>query len=143
MLVFLDFDGVTHPRTGASPFQSSSMEALRQAFRGFPIEIVVTSTWREDKSLDELRKLLVQLDIPIIAITPVIEEPFTHHVRYHEVQRYLHGADRVQEPWLAIDDTPGFYPDKAPVYWTDPMTGFREQDIHPLQSMIRRVFVGA
>ena len=126
--LFLDFDGVTHPRVGSDYFIDSCMEALRDAISNINIAIVVTSTWREDMAIDELSSLLAPLNKPVIGITPVLDDPFVHHVRLEEVEAYLREHGLEGAPWFAIDDTPGFYPGNTPVIWTDPMTGFNVDD---------------
>lgn len=58
MILFLDFDGVLHPRIGSSGFVTSCVHALRLALEPFAIEIVVSSTWRSTCHYDELIALL-------------------------------------------------------------------------------------
>ncbi len=139
MLLFIDFDGVTHPRVGGMPFSASCMEALSQAIQGAYIEIVIASSWREEMNFGELQELLHQLGKPVIAVTPVIDDPFTQHVRYQEVLKYLQESEQQYEKWMAIDDTRGFYPAHAPVFLTDPLTGFTHDDIPGLQKMISAI----
>lgn len=47
MLIFLDFDGVLHPRVGTPPFQPACMQPLAEALAPFEVDIVVASSWRE------------------------------------------------------------------------------------------------
>ena len=71
MVIFLDFDGVTHPVSGSAPFQSDCLDALAKAFNQLDAEIVITSTWRLDRSIDELRTLLGNdIGDRIIDVTP-------------------------------------------------------------------------
>jgi len=139
LLLFLDFDGVTHPVVGTPLFRAECMAALQVALKEVDFDIVVTSTWRETKSLAELKEILKPLGKTVQGVTPVIDEPFLHHVRHHEVLLYLTQSDQVSSPWIAIDDTPGFYPDDAPVYYTDPTTGFTQEDIPLFADMLGRV----
>ena len=134
LLLFLDFDGVLHP--GVRPFpEPDCIAALTEAVSGLELDMVVSSSWREQFTLDELRGFLGPILGPrLIAVTPVIDDPFLHHVRYHEVRQYLDGLQTIP-PWIAIDDTRGFYPADAPVYWTDPNMGFKEHDIDPFRSL--------
>lgn len=82
-------------------------------------------------------RLLEPLAKPVVGRTPVIDDPFIKHVRFEEVLLYLSRTEQPQRPWFAIDDSPGFYPPGAPVYWTDPRTGFTAQDIFPFQRYVR------
>lgn len=135
MLIFLDFDGVLHPRAGTDPFQVSCLTALARALEPFEARIVITSTWREEIPPEHLYQKLALLNKEVIGSTPIIDEPFLLHVRYHEV--LLYHEHLPSEPWLAIDDTPAFFPVTTPVYLTDPLTGFTTKDISPLQQVIR------
>lgn len=139
VLVFLDFDGVLHPRVGAEPFQTACMQPLAKALEPYDIEIIVASTWRESMKLDVLKQKLAVLQKPVVAVTPVLNDPFRRYIRYQEVLEYLTVSKQQTVPWLAIDDTLGFYPAEAPVYWTDPATGFIASDIEPLQSMLMKL----
>lgn len=137
-LVFLDFDGVTHPITGTPMFIPQCMSALSTALKSIDLELVVSSSWRETKSFDELKEILSPLGKKVQGITPVIDDPFLKNVRYYEVLDYLKESKQENLGWIAIDDCRGFYPDEAPVYWTDIKTGFTEKDIAPLVEMIVR-----
>lgn len=139
MLLFLDFDGVLHPRAGGEPFNDECMTALARAIELYPVEIVIASTWREEFSVDKLCKKLSKLKRPVVGTTPIINEPFMKYVRYYEVQEYLLKNNQHSQCWLAIDDTRGFYPTDAPVYWTDPERGFCETDIEKLQDMMNNL----
>jgi len=138
LLLFLDFDGVTHPVVGTPLFRAECMAALQLALKEVDVEIVVTSTWRETQSLAELKETLKPLGKTVQGVTPVIDEPFMHHVRYHEVLLYLTQSNQVDASWIAIDDTPGFYPDGASVYYTDPTKGFTSEDIPLFADMLDR-----
>jgi len=55
-IIFLDFDGVLHP-DGVGLF--SRLPLLESFLSRMPeAEIVVSSTWREDHTLDELRQFV-------------------------------------------------------------------------------------
>jgi len=78
MIIFLDFDGVTHPVSGSTPFQLDCLNALAKAVSQLDAEIVITSTWRLDRSIDELRALLGNdIGDRIIDATPDLDlDPF-------------------------------------------------------------------
>jgi len=114
------------------------MNALSIAIEVFDLEIVVTSSWRETYNRDELESKLLPLGKKIQGITPVIDDPFLQYVRYHEVIQYLNDTNQMKASWIAIDDSPGFYPESAPVYWTSSKTGFTAEDIYKLRKMISR-----
>lgn len=80
--------------------------------RDFPsVDIVVSSTWRETRTLDELR-LYFSADIAarIIGVTPDWREvphllsvigSYTRHV---EIEGWLRQCSRPWEAWIALDD---------------------------------------
>lgn len=137
-LIFIDIDGVTHPISGTPIFIPECMSALSTALKSFDLELVVSSSWRETNSFDELKEILSPLGKKAQGITPVIDDPFLKNVRYYEVLDYLKESKQENLGWIAIDDCRGFYPDEAPVYWTDSKKGFQEKDIAPLAEMIVR-----
>jgi len=136
ILIFLDFDGVTHPISGSPMQLRRCMDALKIALNSFQLEVVVSSSWREINTLDELKNILSLLNVKIQGVTPIINEPFIKYVRYHEVLKYLQDTNQNFRRWIAIDDTKGFYPEDAPVYCTNPKTGFVEDDIPKFQTMV-------
>jgi hypothetical protein len=136
MFVFLDFDGVLHPRVGSTPFQESCMWSLAQALAPFDVKLVIASTWRETEPFVELANRLEPLGKPVVGMTPILDDPFIHYVRYLEVREYLRLSGHHNAKWIGIDDTKGFYPSEAPVYWTNPMLGFVDTDIVYLQERL-------
>lgn len=77
MILFLDFDGVTHPEPYAleTAFQQLPfIEAVVRDMAG--VEIVITSSWRESHSLEALRKFFA-LDIRplVVGATPDMWNP--------------------------------------------------------------------
>lgn len=138
MILFLDFDGVLHPVSGSPPFHPDCMAVLSSSLSEYPdIRIVVTSSWREEKPLSELKSLLGNnLGSRVIGVTPVIDEPFMHHVRYHEVQAYLSDTSQPDIPWFALDDELGSYPESAPVILTDRRVGLSAEDGYRITAMV-------
>ena len=142
MILFLDIDGVLHPTSGSKPFVPACLSVLESLVSDFPdMEIVITSSWREEKPLSELKALLgAQLGSRVIGTTPVIDEPFLHHVRFHEVQAYLLETNKPDRSWVAVDDEIGNYPEESPVVITDRRTGIKETDGQRLKAMIVNVY---
>lgn len=136
--VFLDFDGVTHPSSAnGSYFREENIQALEVALDGYDAQIVISSTWRLDKPLRELRTLLgPKLGEMVVGITPEVDDPFLHNPRQAEVELYL-SQDGVEPwPWLAIDDNPAFYRDDAPVMLTDSQKGFQPSDVSLFREVV-------
>lgn len=139
MILFLDFDGVLHPITGSAPFQSDCVCELEAVIEYFSsLDVVITSSWREEKTMDELIDLLgTTLGERIIGTTPIIDDPFLHNPRYHEVLAYLATEPIRDRKWIAIDDEAGNYPPDAPVLITDRLKGFTRDDRETLVALIQ------
>ena len=144
MILFLDIDGVLHPSSGSAPFVPSCVSILETLISQFPeIEIVIASSWREEKTIPELQALLGPAVGPrVIGVTPIIDEPFLHHVRYHEVQAYLADSNNPTTSWVAIDDELGNYPADSPVLITDRRKGLTEENGLKLQVLINKTLEG-
>ena len=135
MIVFLDIDGVLHPRVGGGGFLPGCVTALSDALRPFDIQIVVSSSWRLTCHLEELKKLLSGIGKPVIGKTVELSRDGKHK-RYREILAYLEEFD-ANVKWVAIDDASHFFPIGAPVFTTNPKLGFIVQDTEGLQRLIR------
>lgn len=142
MYLFLDFDGVLR-RLTAQPmrFEPELLGNFETAVRPlFELEIVITSTWRLEMTLNELRRLFSpDMAAHIVGKTPE-SLALTAHSRYNEVLGYLKAAKGLNAKWLAIDDDPAHYPEDAPVLITDPYLGFDVGSIPRLRELYRSVF---
>ena len=129
--VFLDFDGVTHPTSANGRyFREENIQALEAALDGYDAQIVISSTWRLDIPLSEIKTLLgPKLGEMVVGITPEVDDPFLHNPRQAEAELYLAQDGVEQWPWLAIDDTAAFYQENAPVVLTDSQLGFQLSDV--------------
>lgn len=113
MILFLDFDGVLHPQhdDGTTPADRvfCHLPRFEAVMRDFPsVEIVISSMWREQYSLDEMRAHF-SLDIAdrIVGTTPTtprIDGKYMPARREGEILDWLTAAGRLGEPWLALDD---------------------------------------
>jgi len=104
------------------------------------IRIVITSSWREEKTLTELQNYLAPvLSMRVVGVTPVIDEPFLHHVRYHEVQAYLKNTMQVTTPWVALDDELGNYPVGAPTILVNRKTGLTVDDGMRIKQLLNKI----
>jgi hypothetical protein len=138
MILFLDFDGVLHPAPSPECFDRGCMSHLEAVLQEYPqLDIVITSSWRELKSIEELKGFLGSvIGSRVISTTPVIDDPFIKFVRYYEVQEYLRFNDLFHTPWIALDDEIGNYPENSPVIFTNYRTGLTMEDAIKLRAMI-------
>ena len=113
MILFLDFDGVLHPQYDGQqvPLEVvfchlSRFEAVMRCFPN--VDIVISSTWREQFDLSSLRaRFSSDIALRIIGVTPLsadlppANKPKT---RECEIINWLQVNNRQGEEWIAIDD---------------------------------------
>lgn len=111
MFLFLDFDGTLHPEnypgadSGADLCHLPRLEAL---LREFPdVEIVVSSTWRERMSLEELRSLFApDIRSRVVGTTalPVRVDGYARATCEAEIVAWLKANGRQDTEWVALND---------------------------------------
>lgn len=124
--IFLDFDGVL--RRFTSPLhklESHLLSAFEQTVLAIPhARIVITSSWKYDLSLDEIRSLFTEeLRERIVGVTED-SVSLNGHYRQAEVMEYLEKSSVARRDWIAIDDSADLYPHDCNVIVTDPHVGF-------------------
>lgn len=137
MVLFLDFDGVLHPAVCYdAALLLSKLPLLEGVLRRRPnVDVVVSSTWRETRALDELRSLFsADIAARVVGVTPHwrdIQDEATYgtYVRQAEIEVWLRDAGRAWEQWLAIDDQRHlFRPFCKNLFRTNPASGLTETD---------------
>jgi hypothetical protein len=129
VFVFLDIDGVCHPLpSGGQHFRRENMVALENALSDLPVQIVITSTWRESKTLDELKAYMGSLGEHVLGVTPVINDLIETGLRHAEVELYWEALGVNYIPWVAVDDMADYYRPEAPLILTDSSVGFTDAD---------------
>ena len=113
MILFLDFDGVLHPQYDGEPTPVSEifchLPRFESVMRDFPsVEIVISSTWRIQFTLKDLRdKFSPDIAARIIDMTPQIKWADDNYLparREGEILKWLEIAGRSCTPWIALDD---------------------------------------
>lgn len=140
MILFLDFDGVLHPiNRGGKEF--SLLPHFVRVMESFPeVDIVISSAWRLDHDLDQLRAYFPQIISPrIIDVTPHLPYLEHHHVRHAEILTWLRDEGREYESWVAIDDDDWLFPPQCTrLILTDTAIGFDEKTERQLRKRLRR-----
>ncbi|MFA9275572.1 MAG: HAD domain-containing protein [Candidatus Aquirickettsiella gammari] len=114
MIIFLDFDGVLHPEPCYDQNQLFCfLPRLEKILHEFPhVSVVVSSTWRDTRSLDTLRDFFdVAIRHRIIGATPHWRErvelfEVIGYQRQTEIEAWLRDSGEPWLPWIAIDDKP-------------------------------------
>jgi hypothetical protein len=146
-VVFLDFDGVTHPDTTSGPvfIQLPWIEGVLRAYPQVPI--VLSTSWREGFSIDVLQSnFSPDISARILDVTPVLDwRARLHHPtlisqapRQAEIEAWLYANLTAAHPWVAIDDRPGWFePGCRHLLFTNRRTGFTGADAEQLRQMLQ------
>ena len=133
-IIFLDFDGVLHP-DGIGLF--SQLGVFEECvLRMKDVEIVISSSWRETDTLDQLRSHFTHLlQERIVGITPSLDDGYDSGGRQREIETFLDSAGLNKQNcfWIALDDTQLFFDDDYPnLLLTDASQGFTASDSQSL-----------
>ena len=142
-VLFLDFDGVLHPVhqrddlpvTEAEPF--CYMQRFAEVLRDFAaIEIVISSTWRLHRSVEQLREYFpVDLQSRVVGTTPELVDDERFGGRQLEALAWL-DEHRPASSWIALDDlTTAWSKTENLVLCRD---GFREPEERRLRELLNR-----
>jgi hypothetical protein len=139
-IIFLDFDGVLHPDGVGLFSQLPLFESFLSKMPG--AEVVVSSTWREDHTLEELRQFFSPaLRNRISGVTPSLDGGYDLGGRQKEIQSYLTTAnlDDNDCSWVALDDIALFFEDSCKnLVLTDSSNGFTAQEGEKLVAWYNR-----
>lgn len=144
-VVFLDFDGVTHPEVCKTVQLFNCLPLIERVLRQhLAVDVVISSSWRLHHPLSELRAFFSE-DVAhrVVGVTPCEavrrDLPAPQHVRERECRRWLelHGPDR---PWVAIDDVPWLFTPGCPhLLLTDHRAGFSLANASHLHALLQRL----
>lgn len=154
MILFLDFDGVTHPIRCVGGIDAplfSCAPALWKILRACPdVEVVFSTTWRVSYPLCELVKFTTQgggEDLPhrFIGTTPDLENEGHYGRRDLEIRGWLNDHNHAG-PWLALDDIPELFAggegeagSYANLHLVDSRTGLTDADVVAIIARMERL----
>ena len=126
----MDFDGVIKPLGYKEEvFMPERIQTLAEFIDKTDVSIVISSSWREDHTLVELKAYFPEnIRTQIVGVTPKFETSYRGS-RYEEIMQYLKVENIINKPWLAIDDDRFIFIDEVidrNVLLTDPLIGFDE-----------------
>lgn len=142
MLLFLDVDGVLHPLNREMGV-FSCLPVLEATLREFnDVEIVISSSWRLEYSVMELRSFFpADIALRIIDVTPdrgIKMDSIEPYRRELEIEDWLRENGREYEPWLVLDDCDWmFSPSCTRLILVDSKTGFNESAAKVLRARMR------
>jgi len=136
MLIFLDFDGVTHPVGGGNNyFFTESLNVLRYISEKYEPKFVISSPWKNAYTLKELKSFLPDISHRIIGKTPNYTGAPRDYIRELEC-RYFVKKNNFSETLIAIDDQAENF-NKIPLFLTNPKTGLTVNDIEQFDNFIK------
>jgi hypothetical protein len=147
IVLFLDFDGVSHPEPCLKSQLFCFMTRIEDVLREHPmIEIVISSSWRDEFSLEQLRDFFASdMRARVVGITPSIKNPSSTWLpgqvpefeREWEIETWMKANRSWDTPWLAIDDRHyWFRPNSANLLRTNALDGFTLDDQVTLRTML-------
>jgi len=154
-ILFLDFDGVTHPDPCEVDQLFTKLPLIEDVLREFQAcSIVVSSSWREVHPLVEMRAYFSKdIQSRVIGVTPKFPVPHRHvateltpaHHRQWECEKWLQSKQvwlpqnrRIETPWIAIDDRHEWFHSQCPnLLATTTRIGFTPTDAYRLYVMLK------
>ncbi|HEX7648657.1 MAG TPA: HAD domain-containing protein, partial [Noviherbaspirillum sp.] len=119
----------------------SLLPQFEAVIRDFPaVDIVISSAWRQDHSLEELRSFFSP-DIAkrIVAVTPIFHRLEHQYLRQSEITAWLRDEGREYETWLAIDDSDWYFsPGCRNLILTSEEVGFDEKTAWALRRRLSK-----
>jgi hypothetical protein len=111
-VLFLDFDGVMHPEFCHESKHFVHLATFEAVMRAAPhVEVVISSTWRQKRSLHELKAVFTaDVAARIVGATPLyaqldgVPDSLQGYEREAECRSWLQQHGRVTQEWLALDD---------------------------------------
>ena len=148
-ILFLDFDGVTHPDPCRKEEFFGQLPLIENVLREYrQVDIVISSSWRYDHSLPELQAYFSSdMRARVIDVTPTVARTddegwiprhLLQHHREWECRKWMRQHRPLDAPWLTIDDMADwFLPDSANLLTTQSGCGFQPEQACVLREMIR------
>jgi hypothetical protein len=147
-VLFLDFDGVTHPEPTSPANFFAKLPLIESVLREFPIvQIVISSSWRMDHSLTEMVAYFSQdIGALIVGQTDSIKKPGSNwlpgfvptYEREWECEQWMKLNRPWGTPWIAIDDRDHWFsPGCKHLVATDVKIGFTDQDAIRLRELLK------
>ena len=140
IILFLDFDGVLHAPNCRDAFLFEHLARLEAVLYDFPaVSIVVSSSWRERRSLDQLRTpFAVEMQERVIGSTPLLR--FQRELPHRGLECTTWMAQNAPDlGWLAIDDEPSLFGPHQPVLVCDSRLGFDDKRSAELRAKLLKL----
>lgn len=143
VLLFLGFEGVTHPVAHCKPFQSDCLYWLNKLLKRNPfIDVVLSSSLGERCSRAEIKnKLGVAIGARVVGVAPKLDV-YADNRMLSEIQQYLKSTSQEERKWIGVDHGLSVYNEKLPIVLTNPKVGFSEDDYFNVVKKLLIVLLG-
>lgn len=137
MILFLDFDGVTHKKGADIDRYFECMPHIWSLLRRRDdIRVVLSTSWRENYDFADMIEMCTfgggeDLESRFVGTTPVIR----FNRRDLECKAWIDSRARF-DYWIAVDDDPSLFSTHEHLYQIDPHYGFSESDAETLYQRI-------
>jgi len=139
LVLFTDFDGVFHhafPLEGVLDHENKHfafVALFEEVMRENNFPIVISSTWRNGRSLDTLRSVFSpDIAARIVGVTPFLGQG--RGMREKEILLYLEKTGQTGTPWVALDDMGELFSKGAVVLCDDQ---FKEREAKMLREALQ------
>lgn len=144
IVLFLDFDGVLHPEFCHAKRHFECEAYFSAAICGLDLEIVVSSTWRHDRDVDEIKALLsdgvsarIVGKTPSYSKLPYVASKLALYEREAECVAWLASNRPAYTQWLAVDDRPWLFRPFCPhLFIVDGKRGLHKQSAQLLRARL-------
>lgn len=147
-MLFLDFDGVTHPDPCFHVNFFCRLPQIEDVIREFStVKVVISSSWRDHHSLADLAQHFApdvrSRIVDTTATTKILSSAWLpsqnrEFVRQWECELWMEEHRHWGDRWLAIDDRPYWFEPACPhLLVTNPATGFQAGDQDKLRNMLK------
>jgi hypothetical protein len=136
-VLFLDFDGVLHPAQGNLVPEFAHAPRLAGILADTDCAVVISSTWRDHLSLEEIRALLpTNLRERVVGVLgPDQRGP---HVRFKNIRVWLESQSEPVDAYVAIDDSASDFPsDCRHLILCDGRTGLGDEQERALREWLK------
>ena len=133
--LFLDFDGVMHSTKDHSVF-FSQVSLLSELIIKYPVNIIISSSWRFQFDLTQLKSYFPQ-NIQHQIIDRTGKAHIGQYSRYYEIKQYLEDKDKSMSDWRALDDTRLLFPpDCENLILCNPNYGLQQKQLDILEQWL-------
>ena len=133
--LFLDFDGVLHSMSGYRDEPFCRLPLLEEVLINTDVDIVISSSWRFQYSLDELKDKLGRLGPKVVGMTG--DPHVGSYPRFNEILK--HAETHQIGNWRALDDASYEFPStEMRVFVCNPNVGVEDFQLMQLAQWIRR-----